>query len=44
MNILLGKLNTGDYRRATPKEMEELERALEQARELREGQDEEMTE
>ena len=44
MNILLGKLNTGDYRRATPKEMEELERALEQARELREGQDEETTE
>lgn len=36
MNILLGKLNTGDYRRATPREIEELERQLERAREMRE--------
>ncbi len=35
MNILLGKLNTGDYRRVTPKEMEELEYQLARARELR---------
>lgn len=41
MNILLGKLNTGDYRRATPRELEELERQLERARELR-NMDEEM--
>lgn len=41
MNILLGKLNTGDYRRATPRELEELERQLERARELR-NVDEEM--
>lgn len=41
MNILLGKLNTGDYRRATPRELEELERQLERASELR-NMDEEM--
>ena len=46
MNIHLGKLNTGDFRRATPKELEELEWQLEQARlereeaELLAGQDE----
>ena len=46
MNIHLGKLNTGDFRRATPKELEELEWQLEQARlereeaELVAGQDE----
>jgi len=46
MNIYLGKLNTGDFRRATPKELEELEWQLEQARlereeaELLAGQDE----
>lgn len=36
MNILLGRLNTGDFRRATPKELEELEWQLARARELRE--------
>lgn len=36
MNILLGKLNTGDFRRVTPKELEELEWQLARARELRE--------
>ena len=36
MNILLGKLNTGDFRRVTPKELEELEYQLACARELRE--------
>ncbi|MDD3252641.1 MAG: pseudouridine synthase [Lachnospiraceae bacterium] len=41
MNILLGKLNTGDFRRVTPKEMEELEWQLAQAEELHE---EEMSE
>ena len=44
MNIHLGKLNTGDFRRVTPQEMEELEWQLEQARlereELLEGGDE----
>ena len=46
MNIHLGKLNTGDFRSATPKELEELEWQLEQARlereeaELLAGQDE----
>ena len=46
MNIHLGKLNTGDFRRATPKELEELEWQLEQVRlereeaELSAGQDE----
>lgn len=39
MNVLLGKLNTGDYRRATPREMEELERQLELAREMREAEE-----
>ncbi len=37
MNIHLGKLNTGDFRRVTPKELEELEWQLEQAREEREA-------
>ena len=32
MNIHLGKLKTGDFRRATPKELEELEYQLEMAR------------
>lgn len=36
MNILLGKLNTGDFRRVTPKELEELEYQLARAREMRE--------
>ena len=36
MNIRLGKLNTGDFRRVTPKELEELEYQLACARELRE--------
>ena len=44
MNIHLGKLNTGDFSRVTPQEMEELEWQLEQARlereELLEGGDE----
>lgn len=40
MNILLGKLNTGDYRRVTPKELEELEWQLARARELRENDSE----
>ena len=44
MNIHLGKLNTGDFRRVTLQEMEELEWQLEQARlereELLEGGDE----
>lgn len=35
MNILLGKLKVGDFRRATVKEMEELEWMLEQAAEER---------
>ena len=39
MNIHLGKLNTGDFRRATPKELEELEWQLEQARMEREEAD-----
>lgn len=39
MNILLGKLNTGDFRRVTPRELEELEWQLAQARELRETGD-----
>lgn len=37
MNILLGKLNTGDFRRVTPKEWEELERQLSLAAEEREA-------
>lgn len=36
MNIQLGRLNTGDFRKATPKELEELERQLELAREAKE--------
>ena len=39
MNIHLGKLNTGDFRRATPQELEELEWQLEQARMEREEAD-----
>lgn len=35
MNILLGKLNTGDFRRVTPYELEELERRLFRVRELK---------
>lgn len=38
MNIHLGKLNTGDFRKVTPKEMEELEWQLELAREAREAE------
>ena len=37
MNIHLGKLNTGDFRRVTPKELEELEWQLLKAREEREA-------
>lgn len=39
MNIQLGKLKTGDFRRATQKEWDELERQLWMAREEREAQD-----
>ena len=39
MNIHLGKLNTGDFRRVTPQELEELEWQLEQARMEREEAD-----
>lgn len=40
MNIYLGKLKTGDFRKATPKELEELEYQLEKARlEAAEGMD-----
>ena len=35
MNIILGKLNTGDFRRVTPYELEELERRLFRVRELK---------
>ena len=35
MNILLGKLKTGDFRRVTPRELEELEWQLARASELR---------
>lgn len=35
MNLLLGRLNAGDYRRATPKELLELERQLTVARQER---------
>lgn len=38
MNIHLGKLNTGDYRKVTPKEWEELEWQLELAREEHEAE------
>lgn len=38
MNIMLGKLKTGDYRRATIKEMEDLENRLRLAREDKEQQ------
>lgn len=38
MNIHLGKLNTGDYRKVTPKEWEELEWQLELARQEREAE------
>ena len=44
MNILLGKLKTGDFRRVTQKELEELEWQLEQARELRDADGEKMAE
>lgn len=36
MNIHLGRLNTGDFRKATPKELEELEWQLELVREAKE--------
>lgn len=38
MNILLGKLKVGDFRRATPKELEELELQLAEAAEAREAE------
>lgn len=41
MNIQLGRLNTGDYRRVTPQELEELERQLQLAGEAKDA-DEEM--
>ncbi len=39
MNIHLGRLNTGDFRRVTPQELEELQWMLEQARLERESGD-----
>ena len=39
MNIHLGRLNTGDYRRVTPQELEELQWQLEQARMEREEEE-----
>lgn len=44
MNIRLGKLNTGDYRRATPRELEELERLLTEVEELRDDTETDRTE
>lgn len=41
MNLQLGKLNTGDFRKATPKEWEELRRQLRLAQEEREAASEE---
>ncbi len=40
MNLQLGKLNTGDFRRATPKELEELQWQLWQAREEQDNEQE----
>ena len=39
MNIHLGRLNTGDYRRVTPQELDELQWQLEQARMEREEEE-----
>lgn len=44
MNILLGRLNTGDFRKVTPKEWEELSWQLELAAEAREAEAFEMYE
>lgn len=44
MNILLGRLNTGDFRKVTPKEWEELSWQLELAAEAREAEASEMYE
>lgn len=42
MNILLGRLNTGDFRKVTPKEWEELSWQLKMASEAREAETSEM--
>ena len=44
MNILLGRLNTGDFRKVTSKEWEELSWQLELAAEAREAEASEMYE